>query len=191
MTWPFGDLRMFGYGMIMTDPPWSFDHWSAKGATNKSARGQYDVMTLDDIKEMPVGQLASDNAVLWLWATHPMLPQAIDAMKIWGFRFVTSGAWVKRTATGKLAFGTGYRLRCASEPFLIGVVGNPETPRNIRTVIEGPVREHSRKPDEAYAIAERMTPPGAFRCELFARERRPGWDAFGNESNKFSKDNAA
>lgn len=191
MTWPFGDLKMFGYGMIMVDPPWSFDHWSDKGATNKSARGNYGVMTLDDIKSLPVADLASDNAVIWLWATHPMFPQALDVMKAWGFRYVTSGVWVKRTATGKLAFGTGYRLRCASEPFLIGVVGNPETPRNIRTVIEGPVREHSRKPEEAYAAAEHMTPPGAFRADVFARQRRPGWDGFGNELDKFSEESAA
>lgn len=182
---------MFGYGMIMADPPWDFSFRSMKGATEKSAKGQYDTMGHEAIKALPVNQLATRDAILWLWATHPMLPQAIDVMSAWGFRFVTSGVWVKKTAKGKLAFGTGYRLRCASEPFLIGVVGDPETPRNIRSAFEARVREHSRKPDEAYSIAERMTPPGAYRADLFSRQDRPGWDSWGFETGKFNEKEAA
>ena len=190
MTWPFGSLKMYGYQMIMADVPWNFETWSAKGKTEKGAGGQYRTMTLDEIRALPIEKLASGDCVLWMWATHPMLPQAIDVMKAWGFPFVTSGVWVKRTVHGKLAFGTGYRLRCASEPFLIGVLGDPATAKNIRTVIEGPVREHSRKPDEAYAEAERML-PGAWRADIFAREARSGWASWGDETNKFSKENAA
>lgn len=182
--WPFGDLKMFGYDMIMADPPWSFEMWSGAGVNHKAAGGQYGCMSLADIKALPVGDLARGDAVLWLWATHPMLPQAFEVMSAWNFRFVTSGVWVKCTRHGKLAFGTGYRLRCASEPFLIGVVGNPQTARNVRTVIEGPVREHSRKPDEAFAEAERMM-PRAYRAELFSRQSRDGWDVWGDEADKF------
>lgn len=121
---------------------------------------------------------ARGDCLLWLWATHPMLPQALEVMAAWRCRYVTSGVWVKRTARGKLGFGTGYRLRSASEPFLIGTFGNPESTRSIRTVIEGPLRDHSEKPDEAYAAAERMM-PGAFRADLFSKRTRPGWDAWG------------
>lgn len=191
MTWPFGDLRMFGYGMIMIDPAWEHAFWSDKGANQKSARGQYRTTPLQEILALPVGQLASDNAVLWLWARHCNIHQALQAIDAWGFRFSTSGVWVKRTRHGKLAMGTGNRLRCASEPFLIATVGAPQTPRDIRTVIEGPLREHSRKPEEAYAVAEHMTPPGAFRADVFARVRRKGWDGFGDELDKFQSEEDA
>lgn len=183
---PFAALPMFGFDFIMADPPWEFENWSDKGHA-KAPQGQYDCMDIEAIKALPVGDLARRDCVLWLWATHPMLPQAIDVMAAWGFRFATSGVWVKRTAKGKLGFGTGYRLRCASEPFLIGIMGAPETARNIRTVIEGRAREHSRKPDEAYAEAEKMM-PGAFRrLDLFSRETRQGWTAWGNEAGKFDQ----
>lgn len=188
--WPFGGLRMFGYQMIMADPLWTFQTRSARGVTPRGAGGQYRTMDLAAIAALPVNQLAGGDCVLWLWATHPMLPQALYVMHGWGFRFVSSGVWVKRTARGRLAFGTGYRLRCASEPFLLGVIGDPATARDVRTVVEGPLREHSRKPDEAYAAAERLM-PDAFRADLFARERRPGWDAFGDEAEKFVRPTAA
>ncbi len=185
MSWPFGALKMFGYDLIMADPPWRFDLWSAKGAA-KAPQAHYACMALADIKALPVGDLARGDALLWLWATHPMLPQALEVMAAWGARYVTSGVWVKKTRTGKLAFGAGYRLRSASEPFLLGTWGNPETVPVVRTAIEGLAREHSRKPEEAFAEAERLM-PRAFRCELFSRSWRPGWDAWGDEAGKFAQ----
>jgi N6-adenosine-specific RNA methylase IME4 len=184
MAWIFDPLMPLAYDFIMADPPWSFQHRSAKGETAKSAAGQYDTMTLRDIASMPVSQLARPDAVLWLWATHPMIDQQIEVLRGWGFRFATSGVWIKRTRGGELAFGTGYRLRCASEPFLIGILGNPKTSRSIRSAIEGPIREHSRKPDEAYVAAEAMM-PNARRADVFSRQRRLGWEGWGNEADKF------
>lgn len=178
------DLPLFRYGLIMADPPWAFEAWSEKGKSRKAPEVHYGTMDLDAIKALPVGHLAGRDCVLWLWATHPMIDQQIDVLRAWGFRFATSGVWVKRTRTGKLGFGTGYRLRSASEPFLIGVVGNPATARDVRTVIEGPIREHSRKPDEAYREAERMV-GAVYRADLFSRQSRVGWDAWGNEATKF------
>ena len=169
----------------MVDPPWSFENWSEKGKTAKGASGQYDVMSIDAIKALPVASLARGHAVLWLWATHPMIDQQIDVARHWGFKFTTTGVWVKRTRRGKLAFGTGHALRCASEPFIIAKIGNPKLARNVRTVIEGPLRQHSRKPDEAYAEAARLLPAAQRRADLFSREARPGWDGFGNEMLKF------
>lgn len=184
MSWPFGSLRPLSYGVIMADPPWSFDNWSV-GGNAKNAKAQYDCMPLADIERLPVGHLASGNAWLWLWATNPMLPEALRVMNAWGFRFVTAGTWVKRGNTGKLAMGTGYVLRSCSEPFLLGKVGEPSTfDRSVRSVIEAPRREHSRKPDEAYAIAETLFGP-AYRADLFSRQTRDGWENWGNESTKF------
>ncbi|MFI5409115.1 MT-A70 family methyltransferase [Kaistia sp. UC242_56] len=190
MSWIFGDMPMFGYDLIMADPPWRFDTWSDAGKKHKSPEGHYQTMALADIAAMPVGHLAAKDCMLWLWATHPMLPQQIEICAAWGFKFVTSGVWVKRTVHGKLAFGTGYRLRCASEPFLLATNGDPSTCRSVRTVIEGPIREHSRKPDEAYAEAEKLM-AGARRADLFSRQTRPGWTSWGHETGKFDVGEAA
>ncbi len=188
-NWPFDPLPPLAFDVVLADPPWSFATYSAAGK-GKSAEAHYATMTLDAIKVLPVGQLARGDAWLWLWATHPMIDVAIDVMRAWGFRFVTSGVWSKRSENG-LAFGTGYVLRCASEPFLIGAMGKPRVAsRSVRTIIEAPRREHSRKPDESYREAERLFGPGR-RADLFARESRPGWEPWGHEVGKFNTGAAA
>lgn len=179
----FGQIPLFRYGLIMADPAWKFENWSAKGE-DKNASAHYRCMSLDEIKRLPVGHYAAKDCLLWLWATNPMLRVAFDVIDAWGFRFVTAGHWVKRTKTGKLAFGTGYALRCAGEPFLLASNGSPETANNVRSVIEGQVREHSRKPDEAFSEAERLC-GDVPRLELFSRQERPGWDVFGDQVSKF------
>jgi len=183
-AWPFAPLQPQAYDFIMADPPWRFELYSAKGE-GKSAQAHYATMTLDDIAALPVADLARGNCLMWLWATAPMLDQQIAILKRWGFRFVTSGVWVKKTVTGKTDFGTGYVLRSAHEPFLIGAIGEPETSRCVRSVVEGMRREHSRKPDEAYEEAGRLMPTARRRADLFSRESRPGWEAWGNETGKF------
>jgi N6-adenosine-specific RNA methylase IME4 len=184
-------LRPYGgFGLVMADPPWSFDNWSAAGE-RKNAKAHYACSGLDWIKALPVAELAGRDCLLWLWATNPMLPQALAVMSAWGFTFKTSGHWSKRNPeTGKLAFGTGYILRCAGEPFLIGTRGNPRTTRSTRSVIEGRAREHSRKPEEAFAAAEALI-PDARRLELFSRQERPGWTVWGDETGKFVASGAA
>jgi len=172
-----------GFSFIMADPPWRFMCYSRKGE-RKSAAAHYECMSLEDIMQMDVRQIASKDCLLWLWATNPLLPQALSVMDAWGFTFKTGGHWVKHTRTGKLAFGTGYILRSAGEPFLIGTIGRPKTTRSVRSVIEGQVREHSRKPEEAYQEAERLM-PSARRIELFSRMTRPNWSTWGNEVGKF------
>lgn len=188
MTWPFEPYDIFAYDLVMADPPWNFRNWSRAGEA-KNAKAQYDCMSLADIKSLPVANLCRPDALLWLWATNPMLPDAIDVLRCWGFKFCTAGHWVKRTTHDKLAFGTGYVLRSAGEPFLIGTLGNPKTACNVRSVVEGQIREHSRKPDEAYAAAEQLM-PDARRIELFGRQSRPGWDVWGNEATKFDQEAA-
>ncbi len=179
------DVPLFRYGLIMADPPWSFDNWSVAGEA-KNAKAQYDCTPLDWIKGLDVANLAAPDCLLWLWATNPLLPQAIEVMAAWGFTFKTAGHWSKKTVNGKQAFGTGYILRCAGEPFLIGTIGQPACARNVRSVIEGPVREHSRKPDEAFAAAEALI-PDVRRIELFSRAARPGWDVMGDQVNTFEE----
>lgn len=180
----FDPLPMLAFDVIMIDPPWSFDNWS-EGGNAKNAKAQYDCMPTSAIAALPVGYLARGDAWLWLWATYPMLPDALRCMESWGFRFVTAGPWIKRGASGRLAMGTGYVLRSCSEIFLLGKVGEPRTfSRSIRNVIEAPRRQHSRKPDEAYTVCEQLFGP-ARRADIFSRETRPGWSSWGREAGKF------
>lgn len=188
-AWPFGDLRMFGYEMIMADPPWAFETYSEAGQ-GKSPSAHYETMSTEAICALPVNQLARGDAVLWLWATFPMLPAALEVMRAWGFSYKTGGTWAKRTAHGRRQFGTGYTLRSACEPFLIGTVGSPITTNAVRNFIDARAREHSRKPDAAYFAAARLMPK-AWRCELFSRETRPCWDTWGLEAGKFDQPGGA
>lgn len=184
-NWPWGDLQPHTYDFIMSDFAWSYRLRSEKGEA-KSAQAQYRVMTLEEIKGLPVLDLCTPNAVHWMWATNPMLDQALEAMKAQGFEFKTAGTWLKTTKHGKIGFGTGYILRSSNEPFLIGTRGNPQTTRSVRSGFTGLARRHSEKPDEAYRAAEQLMPK-ARRLELFSRTNRPGWDHFGDEAGKFGE----
>lgn len=197
----FRDLRPSGgFDLIMADPPWSFDNWSAAGEA-KNAKAAYDCTPLQWIEELPVAALAAPDCLLWLWATNPMLPQAIEVLLAWGFTFKTAGTWVKRTRHGKLGFGTGYVLRSANEPFLIGTMGAPRCTRGTRSAvvsgggadwpasvitIEGETRAHSQKPEEGYAACEALMPE-ARRLELFSRTDRAGWSVWGDQVGKLGE----
>lgn len=180
-------LTLGHFDLIMADPPWRFRGFTSESDRSKGASRHYDCMELEAIKALPVAQIAARDCLLWLWATNPMLPQAFETLAAWGFSFRTAGHWSKRNPdSGKLAFGYGYILRCAGEPFLIGTRGNPKTTRGTRSVIEGRAREHSRKPEEAFSAAEALM-PGARRIELFSRQPRQGWTVWGNETRKFNE----
>ena len=182
-AWPFGNARMFGYDVIVADPPWLFDLRSAKGEA-KSPQAQYACMSTRDIAALPVGHLCSSDAWLFLWATAPMLPEAIDVMRAWGFQYKSRISWIKRTATGKTRFGPGYVVRSRHEDVLIGAMGTPPFTTALHSIFNGLAREHSRKPDEFYPMIERFS-PDARRAELFARQSRLGWTTWGLESTKF------
>ncbi len=184
-VWCFGDLPPFSFDFIMADPPWLYKVRSEKGE-GKSAQAHYKCMPLDKIKAMPVLDLASENCLLWLYATNPMLFQAYEVLIDWGFDFVTAGSWEKITKNGKQAFGPGYVLRTSNEPFLIGKRGEPKTTKSVRSSFAGVVRGHSRKPEEGYRHAEKLM-PNARRLELFSRTNRKGWTVWGDETGKFGE----
>lgn len=189
--WPWGRLEPHAYDLVMIDPPWHFTLYSDKGE-GKSAQAQYRTMDLAAIKRLRLRELLRPNAVVLLWATSPLLDRAFEVMAAWGVRYATSLVWVKSTKHDKEAFGTGYRARCAHEPILLGIVGEPDTSRRHRSTIRGQIREHSRKPEAAYAWAESyITRPAKGdpirRADVFSRQSRPGWDSWGNESTKFDQ----
>lgn len=179
----FNQLTPLSFDVIVADPPWSFQTWSDNGQ-EKGAASQYDVMSTDDIKGLPVGDLAQRDAVLLLWATSPMLPVAIDVMRAWGFKYKSEMIWRKVTPAGKVRMGTGYWCRSMHEPILIGTIGKPSKVRAFPSIFDGIAREHSRKPDEFFDIVERHT-AGMRRLELFSRQSRLGWETWGNERTKF------
>lgn len=180
----FASLRPAGgFGLIMADPPWKSEMRSDKGL-QKSPEAQYPTMPLDQICALPVESLAAPDCLLWLWARGAQLKPAIAVLEAWGFELKTMGWWAKTTKKGRQSFGTGYVLRNAGEPYLVGTRGAPKTRKTERDTILGLRREHSRKPDEAYAAAERLM-PHVQRLDLFSRQLRPGWICWGNEVGKF------
>lgn len=181
--WRFPGLAPCSFDLIMADPPWLYQMFSERGE-GKSAQRQYNCLPLGEIMAFPVLDLAADDCLLWLWATNPMIPQALSVMSAWGFEFKTAGSWNKVTRRRRQHFGTGYILRSSNEPFLIGTRGSPKTTRSVRSSFDGVVRQHSRKPEEGFDAAERLMPK-AKRLELFSRSERNGWSSFGDQVGAF------
>jgi len=175
-----------GYAdFIMADPPWRFENWSERGI-GKGAAKHYQTMTIPEIKQLPVADIASRDCMLFLWAVWPMIDKAFDVLKAWGFEYKTGGVWAKRTVNGLNAFGPGYLLRSSCEPFLIATRGKPGPhSKSHRNYFDGLAREHSRKPEEAYKFCETYM-PDARRVELFARQKRLGWLSWGDEVDKWA-----
>lgn len=188
--WPFGPLVPHAYGLIMIDPPWHMEMYSEAGE-GRSPQAHYRTMSLEEIAALPVADLAAADCLLWLWGTTPLLPQQLQIMAAWGFRYSTNAVWAKRTRHGKRWFGTGYGgFRNEHEHILIGRIGSPRiTDHGVRSIIEGEAREHSRKPETAYAAAERIS-KGVRRADVFSRRSRPGWEACGDEAGKFDGEDA-
>lgn len=183
-SWPFGNLKMGHYGLILCDDPWRFENYSEKGE-EKNPLAHYDCMDMDALRALPVKALAAPDAVLVMWGIWPMFAEAVDLMRHRGFTPKTGGAWGKQSKSGNsIQFGTGYIYRSASEFWILGTIGKPKVlSHSIRNFILAPVREHSRKPDQMHADLEKLY--AGPRCELFGRQQRPGWDVWGNQSEKF------
>lgn len=175
------------YPVILADPPWHFNNYSADapGIIHERARGankHYPTMTTDQLCALTVP--AADSAVLLLWACWPTLPDAMRLIEAWGFEYKSlAWVWVKfnRNSMGFFT-GMGYWTRANSEPCLLATRGNPRKPvdRGVQALIASPIRQHSRKPDEQYDKIERLFPVGPY-LEMFARRPRAGWDVWGNE----------
>jgi N6-adenosine-specific RNA methylase IME4 len=175
------------YDVILADPPWYFKNYSADNPHELTNRGRgqqrhYPTMTEAEICALNVP--ANENAVLFLWACWPILPQALRVIESWGFEYKSlAWVWIKANPSGFGFFtGMGYYTRANSEPCLLATRGSLPKPRNrgVQALIYSPVKEHSRKPEEQYSKIERLYPGMRF-LEMFARRRRNGWDAFGNE----------
>jgi N6-adenosine-specific RNA methylase IME4 len=166
------------YPVILADPPWHFEVYNEDSGVERAAATHYPTMLLSEICKLPIPNLATPDAILFLWTTTPHLREAFNVMDAWGFKYASNTVWVKDK------IGLGYWVRNQHELLLIGKRGDMPTPPPAcrpPSVIQAPAREHSRKPDEAYELIERMYPELP-KIELFARDKREGWAAWGNEA---------
>lgn len=160
------------YKTILADPPWDVQQKGGRGASQ-----HYPLMTLERIARMPIADLAADDAHLWLWVTNATLRQGYDIAEAWGFTVRSPLTWVK------FRLGLGSYLRNSTEHLLFATRGKaPVKFRAQPTWIQAPVQDHSHKPEEQYALIERLS-DGPY-LELFARRRPPSrgdWHVWGNQ----------
>jgi len=165
------------YRVIAADPPWPYE----KRAEDPSHRATYDYpsMSIAAICALPVPTLAEEDSILWLWTTNHHMEEAFGVVRAWGFEQKTILTW------GKDKFGTGDWLRGQTEHCLMAVRGHSVvTLTNQSTLLRGPVRAHSQKPEAFYELVEGLCPAPRY-LELFSRQQRPGWDSWGNDADKF------
>jgi len=201
MADPFAGLPRGHYGAILADPPWPFATWSHIGLagdktqanrTQRSRAAPYQTMDHNDINSLPVADLAAKDCVLFLWVVQTQLPHALRLIEAWGFEFKTCAfAWMKGDGLSLFPddvvtkMGCGYWTRAEFEQCWLATRGKPRRLNaDVRQCLIEKRREHSRKPDGIHERIERLV-AGPY-LELFARQKRAGWDVWGNETDKFA-----
>ncbi len=170
------------YGVILADPEWRFEPYSLETGMDRAADNHYPTSSTDEICKRDVASIAADDCVLFLWATVPMLPDALRVAAAWGFTYKSHFIWAKDRV------GTGYWSRNRHEVLIVATRGNPPAPapgEQWASVIDAKVRRHSEKPDVFYELIEAYF-PNLPKIELNARARRAGWDSWGNEIHEKS-----
>ena len=176
-----------GAGCILIDPPWRFIVRSPKGEGRSACQHYNTRLSLTDLARLPVSVLAAPDCWLFLWTTWPMLPSALWLIEQWGFRYSSDAfLWAKLNPSGiGFAKGLGLTTRKNTEPCLLGRRGNPRRlSKNVDELIVSPRRAHSQKPDQQYERIEAFCVGP--RVELFARQRWPGWFAWGDQLDHFA-----
>jgi N6-adenosine-specific RNA methylase IME4 len=174
------DAQALGkFAVLYADPPWRYEN-PPMGGSNRSIENHYPTMTLDEICALPVGGIAHENCVLFLWATSPKLAECMKVIEAWGFNYRTDMVWVKDR------IGMGYHVREQHESLLIAKRGElppPAVEARPSSVLNAPRLEHSAKPPEFYGVIDRMYPK-VRKLELFGRapESRAWWAAWGNQA---------
>ncbi|TVR99033.1 MAG: S-adenosylmethionine-binding protein [Rhodospirillales bacterium] len=179
----FGRNHADGFGTLLIDPPWRFTNRTGKVAPEHRRLDRYATLATADLARLPVGDLARAQSHLYLWCPNALLRDGLDLMAAWGFSYKTNLVWYKvRKDGGPDGRGVGFYFRNVTELVLFGVKGRLRTlppGRRQTNVIAERKREHSRKPLPLYDIIEACS-PGPF-VELFARERRAGWQSWGDQ----------
>lgn len=181
------------YQIIYADPPWNY---TDKSKHRGGAARHYNSPTLEDLKRLDVQSISQDNSVLMMWATYPMITEALELIKAWGFKYKSClFTWIKlnrraetmglispTTGGVDIFCGMGHYSRSNAEICLIATRGKAleRKDKSIKQVIHSPIRSHSEKPDEARERIEKLY-GDVPRIELFARKQHVGWDVWGNE----------
>ncbi|AUR92615.1 hypothetical protein NVP1174O_55 [Vibrio phage 1.174.O._10N.261.55.A8] len=180
------------YDVIYADPPWQFNNKKTGGSMKSGSEHQYkSVMSIDDLKKMPIPEIASDNCLLVMWWVGSMPQEAIDLVNSWGFAIknMNGFVWNKITQNNKPYFGMGFYTRAGSESCVIATKGKfKPASRSVRAVFcaesqiqfEAKVTKHSEKPPQVRDLIVDLA-GDVPRIELFARKTADGWDCFGNE----------
>ena len=173
------------YQIIYADPPWTFKTYSEKG-TGRSPSQHYELMTKEDIQNLPISNIADDDCALFLWATYPCLEEALELIKKWGFEYKTVAfTWVKRNKISNSWFwGLGYWTRANAEICLLATKGKPKrVDKGVHSLVESRIEHHSKKPDEVRNRIVKLM-GDLPRIELFARGVSAyGWDTWGDETD--------
>jgi N6-adenosine-specific RNA methylase IME4 len=175
------------FSTIVANPPWQFINRTGKIAPEHGRLARYPTLKVDEIAGLPVERIATPTAHLYLWCPNALLPDGLAVMKAWGFAYKSNIVWHKvRKDGGSDGRGVGFYFRNVTELMLFGVRG-----KNARALAPGRrqvnllatrKREHSRKPDEQYAVIEACS-PGPY-LELFARGTRKDWASWGNQASE-------
>lgn len=170
------------YQIIYADPPWSYRVWRKK-EHGRTAESHYSTMTIEEIRTLPVAQLADKNCILFLWVTFPVIREAFTVIDAWGFTYKTVAfCWVKQNRQSSYLFwGMGHWTRANAELCLLATKGSPKRQSaGVHQIVMTPIEGHSKKPDivrdKIISLAGDVP-----RIELFARQTTPGWDVWGNE----------
>lgn len=174
------------FATIYADPPWRFQNRTGKVAPENKKLNRYETMDLEEIKAMPVAEVAASKSHLYLWVPNALLPEGLEVMKAWGFEYKGNIVWEKVRKDGMPdGRGVGFYFRNVTELLLFGIKGsNNRTLAPARSqvnLIRTMKREHSRKPDEIIPVIEACS-PGPY-LELFARGDREGWAMWGNQAD--------
>ena len=169
------------YDIIYADPAWYFKTYSKKG-NGRSPEQHYSCMSINDICNLPVNDIANPNCVLFLWVIDPMLQEGLKVIEAWGFKYKTVAfTWAKTNKSEGFFTGLGYWTRANPEMCLLATKGKPKRiSKSVRQLIISKLQHHSKKPD---CVRNKIIElcGDLPRIELFARQKPLGWDVWGNE----------
>ncbi len=175
------------YECIAIDPPWFYE--LRKNDKTHRNRIPYQPMKIEEILKLPIPELCDKRTVLWLWYTNNHMLEASDCIRHWGFELKTILTWEKVSKDGRTRMGTGHWLRNCTEHCILATKGkvtsfsHSKKLTNQPTILKAQRREHSRKPDEFYELVDHLCQ--GTKLEMFARQKRIGWDVWGDEVEKF------
>lgn len=173
------------YNIVYADPPWAYKNSPSKKGTSRGfAKNHYDLMSMKELQKLNIEKIADNNSVLFMWATFPMIQEALEIIKSWGFTYRTCAfVWIKKNKKSNTNFwGCGYYTRSNAEICLLATKGKilERKSHRVHQIVEEKVQQHSKKPE---IIREKIIElfGDLPRIELFARQEVKGWDCWGNE----------